>query len=284
MNQQINSPQPPARQPVSIHDSAYKHHGALPLITAMLGVLLVIETIVFGYVITQYVDLQNQQEVILAKRAEVAAAKIDAPVVTPGKECSDTLLSNLVFNPPVRPFGGDDGSTWLKDKLEPTDKIDSCTSFGFNVDDSAVTDTNILEALGTANTDPSLKNLTQIMKRSESVLYKVCQGTEDTYAVLLNGNIATLLTYDAVLDAWQRSQPVGGVIDGVISVYTDFFGTGSPLLETGYGDGGLLSWRYWVPTEAGATQLLESCVAGTGLKGYEDSEQEMMSCDLEYVP
>lgn len=43
----------------------------------MLGVLLVLETIVFGYVVTQYVDLQNEQEAILETRAEVADTKID---------------------------------------------------------------------------------------------------------------------------------------------------------------------------------------------------------------
>ncbi len=70
-----SSPQP-TRQPLSVHGEHHSH-GSLHLIVGMLGVLLVLETIVFGYVVTQYVDLQNEQEAILETRAEVADTKID---------------------------------------------------------------------------------------------------------------------------------------------------------------------------------------------------------------
>lgn len=61
MDEQMQ-PVEPAQQPVSMHDTPHKHHGALPLIAAMLGVFLVIESIVLGYVVTEYV-LDEQEEV-----------------------------------------------------------------------------------------------------------------------------------------------------------------------------------------------------------------------------
>ena len=76
-----SSPQP-TRQPLSVHGEHHSH-GSLHLIVGMLGVLLVLETIVFGYVVTQYVDLQNEQEAVLEKRAEIAASKLDDEDILP---------------------------------------------------------------------------------------------------------------------------------------------------------------------------------------------------------
>jgi hypothetical protein len=58
-------------QPVSMHDTPHKHNGALPLIAAMLGVFLVIESIVLGYVVTEYVldEQEDQMEEIVAEES-----------------------------------------------------------------------------------------------------------------------------------------------------------------------------------------------------------------------
>jgi hypothetical protein len=57
-----NTPTPdPVMQPVSMHDAPHKHHGALPLVAAMLGVFLVIETVVLGYVVKEYVMSADDQ-------------------------------------------------------------------------------------------------------------------------------------------------------------------------------------------------------------------------------
>ncbi|MDQ5951898.1 MAG: hypothetical protein QG626_25 [Patescibacteria group bacterium] len=73
-------PVQPAVQPVSMHDTPHAHHGALPLITAMLGVFLVLETVALGYGVVRYIGVsdrvQNGQQAIADKRDEVAA-KID---------------------------------------------------------------------------------------------------------------------------------------------------------------------------------------------------------------
>ncbi len=50
MNEEF-TPVEPIKQPVSVHDTPHVHHGALPLIAAMLGVFLVLETIVLGYLV-----------------------------------------------------------------------------------------------------------------------------------------------------------------------------------------------------------------------------------------
>lgn len=68
------------QQPVSMHDTPHAHHGALPLITAMLGVFLVLETVALGYGVVRYIGVsdrvQNGQQAIADKRDEVAE-KID---------------------------------------------------------------------------------------------------------------------------------------------------------------------------------------------------------------
>lgn len=73
-------PVQPTVQPVSMHDTPHAHHGALPLITAMLGVFLVLETVALGYGVVRYIGVsdrvQNGQQAIADKRDEVAA-KID---------------------------------------------------------------------------------------------------------------------------------------------------------------------------------------------------------------
>jgi hypothetical protein len=74
MNEEL-TPVEPIKQPVSIHDTPHVHHGALPLITAMLGVFLVLETIVIGYGIMRYVGAEdtsgNVQQLLADKRAEL---------------------------------------------------------------------------------------------------------------------------------------------------------------------------------------------------------------------
>ena len=57
MNDEMSpAPQPAApMQPVSMHEKHGHSHGSLHLIVGLLGVLLVLETIVLGYVVTQYV-------------------------------------------------------------------------------------------------------------------------------------------------------------------------------------------------------------------------------------
>lgn len=68
-------PVQPTVQPVSMHDTPHVHHGALPLITAMLGVFLVLETVALGYGVVRYIGVsdrvQNGQQAIADKRDEV---------------------------------------------------------------------------------------------------------------------------------------------------------------------------------------------------------------------
>ena len=56
-------PVEPAQQPVSMHDTPHKHHGALPLVAAMLGIMLVLESVALGYVVTKYVLEEQEDEV-----------------------------------------------------------------------------------------------------------------------------------------------------------------------------------------------------------------------------
>jgi hypothetical protein len=62
-----------------MHETHGHSHGSLHLIVGLLGVLLVLETIVFGYVIMQYVDLQNEQESLLDQRSESVADREAEP-------------------------------------------------------------------------------------------------------------------------------------------------------------------------------------------------------------
>ncbi len=48
-----------SEQPVSVHDTPHVHHGALPLIAAMLGVFLVLETVALGYLVKT--EVLNQE-------------------------------------------------------------------------------------------------------------------------------------------------------------------------------------------------------------------------------
>jgi hypothetical protein len=74
----------PSMQPVSMHEQHGHSHGSLHLIVGLLGVLLVLETIVFGYVIMQYVDMKNEQ----------AAAEEETDVTPVGDDEVETWTLN----------------------------------------------------------------------------------------------------------------------------------------------------------------------------------------------
>lgn len=66
----------PSPRPVSIHGDAH-HHGALPVIAAMLGVFLVIETIVLGFVVTKYVLGTRETQENQAQIRELVEARVE---------------------------------------------------------------------------------------------------------------------------------------------------------------------------------------------------------------
>ncbi|MFZ2682248.1 MAG: hypothetical protein WAZ14_04105 [Patescibacteria group bacterium] len=68
-------------QPVSMHDTPHSHHGALPLITAMLGVFIVIESVVLGYVVKEYVMEDEAGEAVVDNQPVVAVASSLPPLV-----------------------------------------------------------------------------------------------------------------------------------------------------------------------------------------------------------
>ncbi len=295
---EISQPPRPTLQPASIHGTPHPHHGYLHLVVGLLGVLLVLETIVFGYVITQYADLQNEQEALLEKRAAVAAIKDAEPVVRTEKQCSETMLSNLVFNPASRDLDATNlSTTWLQNQLSK--QGDSClyaaeqlkgaqpvNGGGPGITSAELSDAGIIAALGASASDQGMKNLGMLLDDEQKRLFKICQGKDDVHVILLDASYRhqAILSYDQTYSAWIPAQPVGDVIDGAIRLFPDFFGNGVPLVATGYGDAGFNSWKYWAITDYGSTQLLENCVTGTGLTGYLESEGLKLVCKVEYVP
>lgn len=80
MTVSITPPEQPIVQPVSMHETPHVHHGALPLIAAMLGVFLVIETIVLSYGVTRFVGVTDKIETAqqnASDRREELAQKIE---------------------------------------------------------------------------------------------------------------------------------------------------------------------------------------------------------------
>lgn len=71
MNNDMQPTSTPPTQPVSVHETPHAHHGALPLIAGMLGVFLVIETVVLGYVVKEYVVGAETAESTIGLRDEL---------------------------------------------------------------------------------------------------------------------------------------------------------------------------------------------------------------------
>jgi hypothetical protein len=84
MNEEMKPTSLPV-QPVSMHETPHKSHGALPLIAAMLGVFLVLALVALGYVVKEYVmdeqaeetiETTDDREAMIEQRIEEAKAKL----------------------------------------------------------------------------------------------------------------------------------------------------------------------------------------------------------------
>lgn len=71
MNDEMNASPEPSQQPVSVHDASTTHHSGWPLVAGMLGVFLVLETVVLGYVVTTYVGVKDAKQATQERRQEL---------------------------------------------------------------------------------------------------------------------------------------------------------------------------------------------------------------------
>jgi hypothetical protein len=295
MNDNMSSaPQPSMQQPVSMHDTPHKHHGALPLIAAMLGVFLVIETVVLGYVVKEFV-LDEQEEAVVAEETESETE------VTEELE-EDTLFSHLVVNGEERVIQGQEDATYLyglvNDRFDrsgcaaPSQLVDESqrSEYGFGIGSEGLADPDVVAAFSNRVTSgTALSVLGQVLDNQDQILFQICEGKSEDYVILLDstGTVATLADYDDEHNYWNLYQPIREVMDGAVWLMPDFFATNEPILFNGYGDAGNVWWRYWVPTKAGSTQLIEDCLArpnyyvenGVSKEG----EGRLLSCEVEYV-
>lgn len=290
-------------QPVSMHDTPHKHHGALPLIAAMLGVFLVLESIVLGYVVTKYVGVEQAEDEVneqtADRREEVIDEVKDKVKDQLSKNNDDMFWSHLVLDGEPHEFSEGDEYTWLNGTImsqaEETN-TDGCVAVyglvdegmrqGMGVSTDALTDPDVLALFSDRVSDAGITNLGITLESFDDSLFKVCTGETEDYVIMLDssGGVATLASYGDENSYWQRYQPVGGVMDGVVSLWFEIF-PDTPVLSTGYGDAGWTWWSYWAPTEHYSMQLIERCTNGPkdlGDGGL-DYETRVITCNVEYV-
>jgi hypothetical protein len=203
-----------------------------------------------------------------------------------------TIFSHLHAGFPPRIVSTDD-ATYITGLL--TDNK-SCTVVATLVEEDQVTDTGVVSAaltdadvvalFGDRVSTRGLDNLSRIMDASQQSLDQVCFGEMEEYVTLFDGGgtVVTLGTYNVDGEYWNLSQPVTATIGGAVQFFPDALRIGTPVLMTSFGDAGVSTWKYWVPTTLGTMQLVESCTLEIKepLSSAETPENTL-SCELVYV-
>ncbi len=237
---------------------------------------------------------QGSEEGTLAPAAENVPAK-RMP------ENQPFWLAHLTFDTTERQVEENGPKTWLYDKeIGLTPKPDDCVEIKDFVDpevqrrngvtSAALNDGDVLQLfnlrLQGGNIDGSQgtpsQNLISVMDGLGLDLRFLCENGDDDYAVLFRGDYssqAQIAKFNPVNKYWDLYQPIPNILDGVFRFHSQVFEDGSPLIATGYGDAGVINWKYWLLTENKTTQLIESCTSAYQF----ETDTTNLNCEIEYL-